>query len=107
MKPSCVSVLPKLPVPKLSETLEKYLLCIKAIVPEPQFDRTQSIVREFGKTGGLGEKLQKELEKYAEREENWVRYEFSRHVIIILIFNKVSIDTTKTKLVKLKFVLSV
>jgi len=71
MKPSCVSVLPKLPVPKLSETLEKYLLCIKAIVPEPQFDRTQSIVREFGKTGGLGEKLQKELEKYAEREENW------------------------------------
>ena len=85
MKPSCVSVLPKLPVPRLSETLEKYLLCIKAIVPEPQFDRTQSIVREFGKTGGLGEKLQKELEKYAEREENWVRTNLSYMSITTII----------------------
>ena len=70
MKPN--TALPKLPLPELADTLERYLLCVKAIVPEGHFDRTQVLVNEFGKRGGIGERLQSELRKFAEKEENWV-----------------------------------
>ncbi len=69
------SVLPKLPLPDLADTLERYLLCVKAIVPEGQFERTQALVNEFGRRGGLGERLQAKLVMRAEKEENWVSRE--------------------------------
>ena len=34
--------------------------------------RTRKIVEEFGMAGGLGEKLQKQLEKRATMHDNWV-----------------------------------
>ena len=66
------SNLPSLPLPLLADTLERYLLCLKAIVPEGQFDRSKAIVNEFGKHGGVGERLQEKLKILAENEENWV-----------------------------------
>ena len=51
--------LPKVPVPELKETLNKYLQCIKPTVSDEQYACTQKFVDEFGKTGGLGEYLQR------------------------------------------------
>jgi hypothetical protein len=64
--------LPNLPVPDLHETLKKYLLCIKPIVSADQYERTCQYVSEFGKPGGDGEKLQRNLQKFAENSVNWV-----------------------------------
>ena len=44
------------------------------LVTEEEFERTRNIVAEFGKPGGIGEKLQKELLEKAENEENWVKF---------------------------------
>ena len=70
----CISQtpLPKLPVPELLQTLSKYLLSIRAVVAADVFERTRSVVEEFGATGGDGEKLQKRLEQFAENTECWV-----------------------------------
>ena len=38
-----------------------------------EFEKTKEIVAEFGKTGGVGEELQKMLLERAATEENWVR----------------------------------
>ena len=65
--------LSKLPVPTLHETLERYLLSVKATIHENEFERTKTIIDEFGKKNGLGEKLQNKLEQLAEKKENWVR----------------------------------
>ena len=64
--------LPKLPVPELRSSLEKYLRCVMPIVSEEIYKKTEAIVQEFGKPGGLGEKLQEILLKIAEEKDNWV-----------------------------------
>jgi len=64
--------LPKLPIPELTETLDKYLLCIRPIVSSDQYERTRQLVDEFQKPGGTGEQLQKRLLEYAETTDNWV-----------------------------------
>jgi len=64
--------LPKLPIPALSETLSKYLLCIRPIVSNDQYEQTRQFVEEFQKPGGTGEQLQKRLLEYAETTDNWV-----------------------------------
>ncbi|CAG8541519.1 20175_t:CDS:2, partial [Gigaspora rosea] len=53
--------LPRLPVPALSETLEKYLKSVRAITNDDEYTKTQAIVAEFQKPGGLGEELHKRL----------------------------------------------
>ena len=64
--------LPKLPIPELTATLNKYLLCIRPIVSNDQYERTRQLVDEFQKPGGTGELLQKRLLEYAETTDNWV-----------------------------------
>jgi len=66
--------LPKLPIPELTETLDKYLLCIRPIVSSDQYDRTRQLVDEFQKPGGTGEQLQKRLLEYAKTTDNWVSH---------------------------------
>jgi len=66
--------LPKLPIPELSETLSKYLLCIRPIVSNDHYERTRQFVEEFKKLGGTGEQLQKRLLEYAETTDNWVSH---------------------------------
>ena len=68
--------LPKVPVPELKETLNKYLQCIKPTVSDEQYACTQKFVDEFGKTGGLGEYLQRKLIEYAESRDNWVSMKY-------------------------------
>lgn len=74
--PECLCLpdqeLPKLPVPPLQQTLATYLRCMRHLVPEEQFRRSQVIVRQFGAPGGLGETLQQKLLERQEKTDNWV-----------------------------------
>ncbi|XP_028279393.1 choline O-acetyltransferase [Parambassis ranga] len=64
--------LPKLPLPSLTDTMEMYLKCMKHLLTEEQFNKTQNIVKQFGAPGGVGELLQSKLEERRERKANWV-----------------------------------
>ncbi|XP_049646731.1 choline O-acetyltransferase [Suncus etruscus] len=64
--------LPKLPVPPLQQTLATYLRCMRHLIPEEQFRKSQAIVQRFGASGGLGETLQQKLLERQEKTVNWV-----------------------------------
>ncbi|KAM3862794.1 choline O-acetyltransferase [Diretmus argenteus] len=64
--------MPKLPIPALKETLDMYLRCMKHLVTEDQFQKTQHTVRQFGAPGGVGELLQNKLLERRESQANWV-----------------------------------
>uniref|UniRef100_A0A7N8WWF7 Choline O-acetyltransferase n=1 Tax=Mastacembelus armatus TaxID=205130 RepID=A0A7N8WWF7_9TELE len=64
--------LPKLPLPALKDTMDTYLRCMKHLVTEEQFVKTQNIVKEFGAPGGVGELLQSRLMERRENQANWV-----------------------------------
>lgn len=65
--------LPKLPLPELRSTLDKYLRCIKPILDESSYEKTESIVEVFCKPDGDGLKLQEIIKKAAEEKDNWVK----------------------------------
>ena len=65
--------LPHLPVPPLQQSLAKYLLAVRCLVDEGDYNNTKKIVEEFGKPGGIGELLQEALFKRSRVEVNWVR----------------------------------
>ncbi|KAM9364966.1 choline O-acetyltransferase [Pholidichthys leucotaenia] len=64
--------LPKLPLPGLSDTLDTYLRCMKHLLTEEQFNKTQNVVKQFGAPGGVGELLQSKLMERREKKANWV-----------------------------------
>ncbi|TNN80943.1 Choline O-acetyltransferase [Liparis tanakae] len=64
--------LPKLPLPALRDTLDVYLLCMKHLLTEEQFKKTQHVVEQFGAAGGVGELLQSKLTERRENTANWV-----------------------------------
>ncbi|NXK76211.1 CACP acetyltransferase, partial [Amazona guildingii] len=64
--------LPHLPVPPLQQTLDRYLLALQPIISEEELNHTQGLVAEFCKPGGVGERLQKGLERRAKKTENWL-----------------------------------
>ncbi|KXS10143.1 hypothetical protein M427DRAFT_62879 [Gonapodya prolifera JEL478] len=59
--------LPTLPVPKLRDTLEKYLATVSPLLLEADFERTREIVEQFldETRGGVGQTLQQRLEERA------------------------------------------
>lgn len=63
--------LPKMPVPELNSTLDKYLNLVRPIVNDEQYEKTKKIVTEFRAEAGIGEKLQKLLIEFAESKDNW------------------------------------
>lgn len=64
--------LPKLPLPALKDTLDMYLRCMKHLLTEEQFNKTQNTVKQFGAPGGVGELLQSKLVERRENKANWV-----------------------------------
>ncbi|XP_069000145.1 choline O-acetyltransferase [Embiotoca jacksoni] len=67
--------LPKLPLPTLKDTLDMYLRCMKHLLTEDQFNKTQNIVKQFRAPGGVGELLHSKLMERRENKANWV-YEY-------------------------------
>jgi hypothetical protein len=65
-------VLPKLPVPNLEQTLERYLATIKPIVSDSQYERMKVMVKGFGSSTGQGPRLQEKLLQLREEHDNWV-----------------------------------
>ncbi|CAO3616295.1 unnamed protein product [Cunninghamella echinulata] len=53
--------LPKLPVPALQGTLQKYLQSVRPLLSDDDYKKTEELVKEFEAPGGLGTKLQERL----------------------------------------------
>lgn len=72
--------LPKLPLPALEDTLDIYLRCMKHLLTEEQFNKTQNVVKQFGAPGGVGKLLQSKLMERRENKANWVN---NRYLIVM------------------------
>lgn len=64
--------LPKMPVPPLKQTFDCYLSMLESIVDTDELKHTTGLVQEFLMAGGIGEKLQRSLERRACKTGNWV-----------------------------------
>lgn len=67
-----LSSVPYQPVPPLAHTLQQYLKALEPLLPPDELNHTRRIVQEFGRRGGLGQKLQYGLEKRARSTKNWI-----------------------------------
>lgn len=83
--------LPKLPVPPLNQTCERYLAALEPLISDEEMDHTRKVVQDFLK-GGVGERLQKGLERRARKTDNWV----DKWIYLTLC---VSVDTMSAKAV--------
>ncbi|KAL2352456.1 carnitine O-acetyltransferase-like protein [Cryomyces antarcticus] len=66
--------LPRLPVPSLKETADRYLKSVHPLVTEEEFEHTKKAVADFIQPGGQGETLQKRLEARRDdpNHKNWI-----------------------------------
>uniref|UniRef100_A0A8C2KWD5 Carnitine O-acetyltransferase n=1 Tax=Cyprinus carpio TaxID=7962 RepID=A0A8C2KWD5_CYPCA len=71
--------LPKLPVPPLQQTCSRYLASLEPLISAEEMTHTRELMDEFLRPGGIGERLQKSLERRARKTENWVRKKHALH----------------------------
>eukprot|EP00794_Sanderia_malayensis_P015982 gene15982-17592_t len=64
--------LPRLPVPPLQQSMEKYLASVKPILAENEIECTKAVVDDFRKPGGVGEELQDKLVARFNKHDNWL-----------------------------------
>ncbi|RPA94175.1 hypothetical protein L873DRAFT_1814903 [Choiromyces venosus 120613-1] len=66
--------LPKLPVPTLQETADRYIKSLKPLLTQHELQRTKAAVAEFIREGGIGQQLQEKLLAKAQKPEvnNWL-----------------------------------
>ncbi|XP_068244229.1 carnitine O-acetyltransferase-like isoform X1 [Palaemon carinicauda] len=64
--------LPRLPVPPLEDTLNKYLKTVKPLVTDEEFRLTEELVKKFKSSDGVGPKLQQSLLERAKTKDNWL-----------------------------------
>ncbi|KAJ8965293.1 hypothetical protein NQ314_004222 [Rhamnusium bicolor] len=64
--------LPSQPVPKLSQTVEKYIKSVEPFLNETELNNTKKKLNEFCAENGVGPRLQKLLEERAQTCENWL-----------------------------------
>lgn len=62
--------LPSLPVPKLNQTLEKYIASVQPHLNEQELKTTLDVVKKF--ENGIGKKLQELLVEKAKNTDNWL-----------------------------------
>ncbi|KAL1922551.1 uncharacterized protein VTP21DRAFT_10090 [Calcarisporiella thermophila] len=53
--------LPRLPVPALADTCQKYLQTVRPLLSDEDYAKTRAAVEEFQRQGGIGEELQRRL----------------------------------------------
>uniref|UniRef100_A0A8C2ACI1 Zgc:154046 n=1 Tax=Cyprinus carpio TaxID=7962 RepID=A0A8C2ACI1_CYPCA len=64
--------LPKLPVPPLKQTCARYLASLEPLISEEEMTHTRELMDDFLRPGGVGERLQKSLERRARKTDNWL-----------------------------------
>ena len=98
------SILPRLPIPDLHETCDRYLEWLQPLTSKDEFVCARQVVDDFRRPGGIGEKLQKELMKWSQKKdrENWLEpfwdemYLRSRLPVVDLTWKSRSIDFRDT-----------
>ncbi|WP_053957323.1 choline/carnitine O-acyltransferase [Inediibacterium massiliense] len=83
--------LPKIPIPKLNDTCNRFIEWVQPLLTEEEFLKTKKMVEKFKSKDGDGKKLQEELIRWAERNNlsNWTAplwenlYLASRNPLII------------------------
>lgn len=68
--PSNPDNLPHLPLPKLEDTMDKYLKSVQPLLSTEKFAKTTKIVEDFKR--GIGAQLHDLLEYKASKSENWI-----------------------------------
>lgn len=64
--------LPRLPVPTLNQTIDKYVKSVTPFLTNDELKKTKHLLQDFNSEGGIGPKLQRLLIQKANIEENWL-----------------------------------